>query len=315
MKRDYTILFLIAIIFLYLLLVFFFIYYFLFYKSPYTEKEISSTSEEKNLINSSKIFKENGIVTNIWVSKEDLDKIKKHNIKYLFVDIGDTSLDGTIKTSQNEIEQFLEMISLYETKNDYNFIILPYSEINTNNYFIDDTFEINFINDYRTLLSKGFDGVYVDIEPVKDETKFLFFLEKLKDSFPHKIIGVYSGGVGNHNSNEWEWDLEYFTQVSKFSDIIVIPGYDTDIDNTKDYYTHITNQIKSINSLFIKNNTEIYYGIPSHKKSPELINNTLFIYSSNKSHKNGKFNGVVVFAEWTMDEEEWDIFRKIVLSN
>ena len=66
----------------------------------------------------------NSIVTNIWLHEESkLNILKENKIKYLFVDIGDTSNLGFIKTPESNIKSFLNFINKFEKKNNYDFAL------------------------------------------------------------------------------------------------------------------------------------------------------------------------------------------------
>lgn len=255
-----------------------------------------------------------GIVTNIWIDNESLYRLGRNNIKYLFVDVGDTGKDGRIKTPRNEIFEFLQLIDKYENNNNYKFILLPYSEIDTEVYDINSKeFQKNFIQDYRDLLDWGFDGILVDIEPVKPQDKqaYLDILDNLSYNFPNNsIISVYSGGIAEKSTdNPWEWDVNFYKTVSKKVDIISVPGYDTGIKSRMEYQNYLADQI----SLLSKSNLDSYlmFAVPSHKNEPETIKNALSVYY--KQNKSDNFLGPVAFAEWTMDSNDWKMFSDLLL--
>ncbi|MFH1358965.1 MAG: hypothetical protein ABIH37_03700 [archaeon] len=250
----------------------------------------------------------NAIVTNIWIDESKFDNLKNHKIKYLFVDVGDTGKDGKLETSNEEIISFLDSVDSFEKENNYDFIILPYSEINTYNYDVDEGFENNFINDYLYLDSIGFDGIFVDIEPVTDRKGYLELLDKINKDFPSSsIIVVYSGSVGSETDNEWEWDLEFFREVSERVNLISVQGYDSDLSNKEEYQDYVKKQLVELSKISLSSN--LMLGVPTHKDYPETIENSLTIYRETKSD----FLGVAIFAEWTMDNEEWKVFDGYVL--
>ena len=46
--------------------------------------------------------------------------------------------------------------------------------------------------------------------------------------------------------------------------------------------------------------------------SPSLSNfeNSLSVYASEVQKNNGRFVGIGIFAEWTMDENEWEVYER-----
>ena len=277
----------------------------------------NSTSGISTLRHSNSLEKGNGMVINIWIEKSDLNNLKNHRIRYLFVDIGDTGKDGKIKTSEEEIDRFIELINSYEKENNYDFVIFPYSEVNTYDYNINsETFRDNFINDYADFINKGFDGIYVDIEPVKigEEERYLSLLDEISKKFPDKIVSVYSGAVSESSfrDNEWEWTLELYKKVSDKVDLIFVPGYDSDIKTKSEYQEFIKREVRDISSRNF--NTLFLMGIPTHNPYPETIENALEAYNEEIAlHPNSKFIGVGIFSEWTIDDEEWKVFEERML--
>jgi len=304
MKKRFSYIIYILIVFLIFILISFLIHNNL--EKKYMEEQDKKISRPlKN------IEKGNSIVTNIWLYEESrLDNLIEHNIKYLFVEIGDIEQNGKIK-SKKEIIKFLNFIEEYEKKNNYNFIMLSYSEINTYQYNISSEFKENFVENCNDLVSLGFDGVHIDIEPVRLEQKqiYLNLLEALAKEFPKdKILSVYSGAVsfGILHTNEWEWTLDFYKKVSNNVDLIFVPGYDLGLKNKKDYQKFMQKQIEELS--LEKLNSHLILGIPTHKQEPETIDNVLEAYNLAKNSEN-YFIGVSIFAEWTVDEYEWDVFE------
>jgi hypothetical protein len=258
-----------------------------------------------------------GAVINIWISGEArLDNLRNHRIKYLFVDIGDTNKDGKIETPRKEIAEFLSLIKSYEKQHGYDFVILPYSEINTYHYNVDCQFRKRFIADYKSLVSLGFDGVYVDIEPIrkKKEKDYLELLERLSAICPKgTILGAYAGSVSdseadNEKNNEWQWSLSFYKKVSDVVDLICVPGYDFNLRSRVEYQSSIRKQVRLLSSGGF--NSHLMFTIPTHKREPETIENALTAYYLEIGrHPQHQFIGVCVFAEWTTIQEEWNIFR------
>ena len=263
------------------------------------------TSNAVKLSEYTQLSRGNGVVTNIWADEQSLDIIKKNGIKYLFVDVGDISNEGVLKTPANEIKEFLEMLN--SGKND--FIVLPYTEINTYDYdFSSGKFKANIINMHKSLISLGFDGAYLDIEPVQfsQRADYLAFLEELRSSLPkNSIIAAYSGSLAD-SDNEWEWNADFYQKVSERVDLIFVPGFDFDLKTEDEYKEYISGQIKAIQSANF--DSFFIFGIPTHKEYPETIESAMAAYKKVKED-NDKFLGAAIFAEWTADEKEWQIFR------
>jgi hypothetical protein len=260
----------------------------------------------------------NGVVVNIWISGQaKLNNLREHKIKYLIVDIGNTNQDGTMETSKEQIAEFLNLIESYEKKHNYDFIILPYSEINTYHYNIDSKFKENLTAVHNHLISMGFDGVYIDIEPIRkgQEENYLNFLKGLSTVCPKdKILVAYAGTVDsesdNESNNEWSWSLNFYRKVSNSVDLICVPGYDSGLRNRGEYETFIKKQIELLSSR--KLNSRLMLAVPTHKRKPETIESALTSYNLGiKKHPQNQFIGAYIFAEWTTDRHEWNVFKSM----
>ncbi len=257
--------------------------------------------------------KSNGIVTNIWLENEEqLEKFTQEDIKYLFVDVGGLDSQGKITTPENEITNFLSLIKNFEGKKGHDFVVLPYTEIIINkDYSLDSgIFTDNLVKEHSRLVDLGFDGVHIDVEavPFSQRDEYLEFLEKLDKSIGNeKLITVYAGSY-NENPNIWEWEPEFYRNVANRVDLITIPGYDFGLEDEEQYKNYVKNQIE-----FIENkewNSKFMFAIPTHKKEPETIDNALDAFSDIKlSETESRFIGIAIFAEWTTDEKEWEIFE------
>ena len=224
------------------------------------------------------------------------------------MEVGDVEKDGKIR-SKERIKKFLSFIKEYEEKSRYDFIMLSYSEIDSYIYNIGEIKE-NFIKDCGELVSLGFDGVHIDIEPVRLEQRgdYLDLLKRFAVEFPeNKILSVYSGAVGSdYSDNEWEWPLGFYEEAARNVDLIFVPGYDLGLNDERRYRRAIEKQIGKLSSIEY---SHLILGVPTHKQEPETIENALEAFSIAGQQKN-QFIGVAIFAEWTIDKSEWKIFEE-----
>jgi hypothetical protein len=264
------------------------------------------------LLKESPVKQANGVVLNIWLENTSvLDVFADNNIKYLFVDVGNTAVDGRLETGAEEISSFIGLVRAYQTDNNMNFTLLAYSEIYTENYNITDAkFQENFIGQSGRFIEMGFDGILVDIEPVPDNTKeaLLAIINGLQTQLPEKtLIAVYSGSPGNNSVNPWEWDSQLFMDVSDLVNIIFVQGYDTGLATAEEYKEYIRKNVKTLSGFNWK--PSLFFGVPTHNPYPETTENALDAYSQAfKETPNNKFLGLAVFAEWTTDLAEWQMF-------
>ncbi len=253
----------------------------------------------------------NGAFINIWIDgPATLRNLQNHNVKFLIVDVGHVNKAGKLETTDREIDDFLEHVRDYEKSNNYNFEIQPYSELILQNYDFTKNFQDNVIQDYVKLNNKGFDGVSVDVEAIPENKRqdYLNFLDNLRIALPGKTISAYAGMINDNNPNEWEWTYPYFKEVSNKVDIVLLSSYDFNIKDKQSYQNYLLNQLEKATSQPLS--SKIVLNIPTHKREPETISNALEVFNSFKDK--GKLSGVVVFAEWTTDREEWKVFENFV---
>ena len=266
----------------------------------------------------SKLPNGNGAVTNIWIdSYQRLDVLKNSGVKYLIVDVGATNSDGTLKSTPQEINNFLNLITNYQKDRNYNFTLLPYSEINSYNTAVtSQTFISNYITTYKELSQRGFNGILVDIEPVQfsQRDSYISLLDSLKSDLPKSsIISVYAGPLIDDHTSEWAWDSQFYRTVSQHVDLISASGYDTSLTDGAAYQLYIINQIKAISSENL--NSKVLFALPTHKPYPENFELALQAYSEGiKENPTQNIIGLTVFAEWTAKPQDWDLLRKFSFS-
>lgn len=257
-----------------------------------------------------------GVVTNIWLYEvEKLDVLKRHNVKYLFIDIGGITPQGNFETTVQEREQFLTFIEAYQRENNHSFILLPYTVVHTSETDISDPeFRNNYIQGHKELIEMGYDGILVDIEPIPFEQRdsFVSLLHKLREELPQgSILTVYSSHVTQRLSNNvWEWDLEFYRKVAEAVDIVSAPAYDTDFTSKEAYQEHLKEQVELLNEF---DDTQFLIAIPTHKPAPETSASALeAIFEELDNHSDNNIIGITVFAEWTATQEDWEQVEKYV---
>lgn len=267
-----------------------------------------------NTTNSSSEFK-NGAFINIWIDTSNvLKNLQNHNITLLIVDVGHVNPSGVLETTDKEITDFIKLVNDYERNNNYQFELQPYSELILENYNFNSNFQRNVIQDYVRLNNLGFDGASVDIEAIPEDKRqdYLNFLDRLRTALPGKTISAYAGMINNDNPNDWEWTYNYFKQVASKADIIMISTYDFNIRIKQDYEDYLSGQLRKITSETL--NAKLMLTVPTHKRVPETISNALEVLNKETEAKS-KFYGIMIFAEWTTDREEWKVFEEFVKNN
>jgi len=176
----------------------------------------------------------------------------------------------------------------------------------------------------------GMDGVQYDIEPVWDEDEdFILLLKETRELFdgmdrrpilsvalaefiPRSFVWLSSGFLDLQNYNT---EVNY-KNVSEYADQIVVMVYDTGVDVDWKYRWIVKEQVIWLTDLI--DGPEFYVGIPSYDEKKdgfnpkiENVGNALIgvldgLNDIRASHEN--FTGIAVYADWTTDENEWEIY-------
>ncbi len=252
----------------------------------------------------------NSAFINMELDSDKFDILMKNGIRYLFVDIGGINDNGRILLEENDSRKFLNFVSEFEEKKGYNFILIPYSEIDSNYNINLRYFQDNFIQDYLYLYILGFDGILVNINSVKLENRnsYLYFIKRIYEEFPMIATVAISTGDINYGNNEFKWNKEFYKKVSEYSDLLLTKLFDSEINNQPDYKEFVKEQMREISSINLK--VPVLLIVPTQKHFPETIENALNAYKEGlKENSNRLIQGVVVFYEFT-DYDEWRIFKE-----
>lgn len=120
----------------------------------------------------------------------------------------------------------------------------------------------------------GFDGLHVDIEPVKPgDTRYVELLKSLYQNKPvgkktsvasYMIVPSREDAMKLYNKKLLYWDEAYLKQMLPYLDHIVVMNYDSGLGG-EEYATHTANQVKIHANLFHGRNKEWRLGLPAYK--------------------------------------------------
>jgi hypothetical protein len=183
----------------------------------------------------------------------------------------------------------------------------------------------NFIRSIGNLLKTypDFAGVHINIEPLPSgDQNFLKLLNELRGSLPKgKALSVVAFPPPTiwQPFSEVHWKRPYFEEVSRKADQMVVMMYDTSIPFEKFYQYLMASWTKEI--LVWAGNTTVLLGAPAyedigvgyHDPKVENLKNALMgihagLASFSTLPKN--YQGIALYSEWEMDENEWDYWRR-----
>ena len=165
-------------------------------------------------------------------------------------------------------------------------------------------------------------GIHLNIEPwPSGNSDLLLLLDELRCVIPeNKILSVaaYPPPTIWHRHEDVHWDEDYYREVSRCCDQIVVMMYDTALPDSKRYRKLMADWTAEI--LNWSKTREVLLGIPTyeysgtgyHVPSVENMPNALAgIHQGLISLANppDNYQGVSIYCEWATNDSEWCYFK------
>lgn len=184
------------------------------------------------------------------------------------------------------------------------------------------------------LLEKfDFDGLHLNIEPLDEsDLDFLLFLQDLRKRLDGKIISFAAPKMrpwwvpGAFGISERYWKGEGFSRIMPYLDQIVVMVYDTAVPAGGLYQRYVAAHVGILREAYRASgrpSCQILVGLPSYEQPtlfhrPDVENLEmgligLLLGITNSPDPEGPEIGVAIYANWTTEEGEWDVFRRIWL--
>lgn len=187
----------------------------------------------------------------------------------------------------------------------------------------DSKWRASFVRSITNLLNAhpAFAGVQINIEPLTSGDKdFLVLLEQVHAALPKgKMLSVaaYPPPTQWQPSMEVHWDEQYFREVAKRCDQMVVMMYDTGLRVPK-IYEHLMAEWTT-ETLQWSEGKPVLLGIPTyndaeteyHNPKVENLRTALMgIHKGlNASTPPTNYQGIAIYCEWETDAEEWNYFE------
>ncbi|QQR54459.1 glycoside hydrolase family 18 protein [Candidatus Peregrinibacteria bacterium] len=181
------------------------------------------------------------------------------------------------------------------------------------------------IDSCQWLLMQGFDGIHLDIEPVReDDSDFLLLLQEMRSALPTASISIamdewqphgFTQLLAKHFEVPMEsyWSTEQVESVLPYVDQLVVMTYDTGFRDPDLYSWWVEQQTLAL-SKRVGSDTELFIGIPCYNRGTRFDPLAENVQSSLKGYLRGVQNlrtqtehvtGLAVYPYWEMDETEW----------
>ena len=177
----------------------------------------------------------------------------------------------------------------------------------------------------RGLMDEGFDGIHVNIEPVANgDDEFLALLRALRTAVGTGTLSVSTAKPGPFAlaiAPNFFWSPAYYGLVGDAVDQVVIMAYDSALPTPGLYRRFVSYAASSVSGSFVGSaRTRVLVGIPTyedhglmHRKGVETPENALagVVAGLRGRTGGGTFEGVALYAEWTTDPEDWEMYERV----
>ncbi|HNT29565.1 MAG TPA: hypothetical protein PKL83_01285 [bacterium] len=174
--------------------------------------------------------------------------------------------------------------------------------------------------------SYGLDGVHLDIEPVlSGSAEYLVTLASLHDTLNNrgKKLSVAVTFIADAKRQEkyhaegkeflWSWEPKYYETVGLYCDQIVIMAYNIGSLNVDSYQQLLLEQLAAVQPAR-KQGAAVLIGLPAYDfRYADAENLAAGLEAVELGHAQGLLSdGVSVYAEWTMDDQEWKVLTSFI---
>lgn len=245
--------------------------------------------------------------------------LRAHHIIDVFPHLCPADDQGRLpKTSEHQIEMFLDEFA--------GFRVMPWVGGPRDNqvHLADSIWRTNFIQSIVSLLTRHprLAGVHINIEPMTSgDANFLMLLDELRSGLPkEKLISIaaYPPPTRFQPYADVHWSEDYFRQVARRSNQMVVMMYDTALNNSK-LYQHLMSAW-TVEELEWSGSTAVLLGVPTyadagvgyHQPAVENLENALPGIHRGLAAKPlpANYQGVAIYCEWETDTNEWRYFEE-----
>jgi hypothetical protein len=178
----------------------------------------------------------------------------------------------------------------------------------------------------RGLMDEGFDGIHLNVEPVDDgNVEYLAMLRALRTAVDPGMISLSAirpGPMRVPIAPNFFWTPDYYLRVAELSDQVVTMTYDTALPTGAAYRRYVGWSSEMVTRRFDAAHVRarVLVGVPTydqtgimHRAGVETPENALLgiVAGLRGLGAGGTFEGVALYAEWTTDEAEWDVYERI----
>jgi hypothetical protein len=179
----------------------------------------------------------------------------------------------------------------------------------------------------RGLIDEGFDGIHLNVEPVNDgNVEFLALLRGLRTAVGSdrllSISAIRPGPFALPFAPNFLWSLGYYGRVAALADQVVVMTYDTGLPTPGLYRRYVSFAALAVTHALADSpaRTRVLLGVPTydetglmHRGSVETPDNAIpgIVAGLRGLGAGGTFEGIALYAEWTTDAREWEVYERL----
>ncbi len=250
-------------------------------------------------------------------------QIATYPIDELYFHVGPLSEDGQLAT---DLSISPEKLAALEATN-YAWIGQVRSSIDLDS----PTVRANIVASSQWVLTQGFDGIHLDIEPVhSDDTAFVQLLQELRAALPTTKISVAMDEWQPLFLSNWVaqtfnvpiqsyWSTQQVQTVTPYIDELVVMTYDTGFHDPELYEWWVEQQTIALSQI-VPATVTVRVGIPTYAKGasfdPAAENLTTGLAGFTRGVQNVRSNlsrltGLAIYPYWEMDTADWQTLENL----
>lgn len=267
-------------------------------------------------------------------------RLKEHDIGTVYAWVSWLQEDGTWRGVLNfpNVLRFVEQFrAAYPEATLYGWVSLPVNS-GDDGYRLDDEGVQQAVADFsqRVIDDFGFDGVFLNVEPVwNNDEDFLSLLRTVRAQ-----VGI-DDLISIAAPPDWSplgvdipvpplivpgtvWDEAYKQSIALLTDEIAVMAYNSGLSNPDDYALWVAYQVETYARAVsaLGEGTHVVIGmptydaeLPAHDPLVENVASAEVGYRlglQNATEASAWVRGRALYANWTMDEQEWAAFKAAV---
>ena len=271
---------------------------------------------------------------------EFAQKLRDHDIGTVYAWVSWLQEDGTWRGTTNfpNVKHFVEQFrAAYPEATLYGWVSLPVSG-GADGYRLDDEGVQQAVADFsqRVVNDFGFDGVFLNVEPVWDEDEsFLSLLRGVRSALGiDALISVAAPPDWSPEGVDVPvpplivpgtvWSDTFKQSIALLSDEIAVMAYNSGLSTPEDYSQWVAYQVSAFARAIAQlgEGTHLVIGMPTYDAEPPghdpLVENIAsaeagYQLGLEQAGLNASFvRGRALYAGWTTDDQEWAAFKEAV---